>query len=203
MLNKSVNGHKWVSVALDKLKAYLGRAPIVVSDITGTKDGLDGVFIVINEQKKKNFFPYEYEKDPKAWVHDIKAWLVNFYPRLIETIKSPVALTPEEKAIYVEKTGDIDNVPNFKEEVIQRNSWRIDKILSYRDIFLLLKEGEIDKTDKFIPTEKPIMRRFKYTGSSILFLKKYRSSTYEDLPKLSQEFFENAIPLDDVEVKNS
>lgn len=203
MLNKSVNGHKWISAALDKLKAYLGRAPIVVSDITGTYDGQDGVFIVINEQKKKQFFPYEYETDPKVWVHGIKTWLMNYYPRLIEEIKTPVALTADEKALIVEKTGTLDNLPDFKEEVIQRNSWRIDKILAYRDIFLLLKEGEINKDGAFIPSENPIMRRFKYTGSSILFLKKYRSSTYQDLSAISAEFFENAIPLDDVEVRNS
>ena len=203
MLNKSVNGHKWVSGALDKLKAYLGRAPIVVSDITGTVDGQDGVFIVINEQKKKQFFPYEYETDPKVWVHKIKTWLMNYYPRLIEEIKATVALTADEKALIVEKTGNLDNLPEFKEEIVQRNSWRIDKILAYRDIFLLLKEGEIDKAGNFVPSEQPIMRRFKYTGSSILFLKKYRSSEYKDLADLSKEFFENAIPLDDVEIRNS
>lgn len=203
MLNKSVNGHKWVSNAIDKLKAYLSRAPIVVSDITGTVNGQDGVFIVINEQKKKEFFPYEYELDPKVWVHGIKNWLVNFYPRLIEEITAPVELSMDEKALIVEETGSVENIPSFKNKIVQRNAWRIDKILAYRDIFLLLKEGEIDESGNLTKSETPIMRRFKYTGSSIIFLKKYRSSTYEDLPTISKEFFENAIPLDDVEVKNS
>lgn len=203
MLNKSVNGHKWVSTALDKLKAYLGRAPIIVSDITGTVNGQDGVFIVLNDQKKKNFFPYEYEIDPKVWVHNIKDWLVDFYPRLIETIKAPVELTADEKALIVEKTGSIENLPDFQERVVQRNSWRIDKILAHRDIFLLRKEGEIDSNGNFVPSENPIMRRFKYTGSTIIFLKKYRSSTYKDLNEISEDFFTNAIPLDDVAIRNS
>lgn len=202
MLNKSVNGHKWVSVALDKLKAYLGRAPIIVSDITGTINGQDGVFIVLNDKKKKNFFPYEYEEDPKVWVHGIKNWLVNYYPRLIETITSPVELTADEKAIIAVKTGSIDNLPDYQEKVIQRNSWRIDKILAHRDIFLLQKEGELNEAGDFIPTDNPVMRRFKYTGSTILFLKKYRSSTYEELPDISKDFFTNAIPLDDVAIRN-
>jgi hypothetical protein len=203
MLNKSVNGHKWVSIALDKLKAYLGRAPIIVSDITGTVNGQDGVFIVLNDQKKKNFFPYEYELEPKVWVHNIKTWLVNYYPRLIETIKAPVELTYDEKALIVEETGSIDNIPNFKDRIIQKYSWRIDKILAHRDIFLLMKEGEISDNGNFVPAEEPIMRRFKYTGSTILFLKKYRSSTYKDLDDISKDFFENAIPLDDVAIRNS
>lgn len=203
MLNKSVNGHKWVSTSLDKLKAYLSRAPIIVSDITGTVNGQDGVFIVLNDQKKKNFFPYEYETEPKVWVHKIKEWLVDYYPRLIETIKAPVELTADEKAMIVEETGSIENLPDYQEKVVQKNSWRIDKILAYREIFLLLKEGEIDSDGNFIKAEQPIMRRFKYTGSSIIFLKKYRSTTYKDLEKISNEFFENAIPLDDVEVRDS
>lgn len=201
MLNESINGHKWVSIALDKLKAYLNRAPIIVSDITGTVNNQDGVFIVINEKKKKQFFPYEYNIDPKVWVHNIKTWLMDFYPRLIEEVKAPMQLTADDKALIAEQTGSIENLPDFMDVIVQRNSWRIDKILAYRDIFLLLKEGEIDKNAKFTPTEHPIMRRFKYTGSSILFLKKYRSSKYEDLKNLSKEFFDNAIPLDDVEVK--
>lgn len=202
MLNKSVNGHKWVSIALDKLKAYLGRAPIIVSDITGTVNGQDGIFIILNDQKKKNFFPYEYEMEPKVWVHNIKNWLVNYYPRLIETITAPVELTPDEKALIVEKTGSLDNIPDYQNKIVQSNSWRIDKILAHRDIFLLMKEGEISSTGDFVPAQNPIMRRFKYTGSTILFLKKYRSSTYKDLDEISKDFFENAIPLDDVAIRD-
>ena len=88
-------------------------------------------------------------------------------------------------------------------KIIQKNSWRIDKILAHRDIFLLMKEGEISDNGNFVPAEEPIMRRFKYTGSTILFLKKYRSSTYKDLDDISKDFFENAIPLDDVAIRNS
>lgn len=200
MLNKSINGHTWVAEALDKLKAYLTRAPIIVSDITNA----DGVFIVVNEKKQKEYFPYDYDVDPKVWVHSIKEWLVNFYPRLVEEVTTTVALTATEKAIWLEEHPGkkTDDIPEFKDVVIQQNSWRIDKVLSFRDIFLLYKEGEI-KDGNFVPTDKPIMRRFKYTGISVLFLKKYRSSNYEDLPVLSKEFFENAIPLDDVEIKNS
>ena len=92
--------------------------------------------------------------------------------------------------------------PDYQEKVIQKNSWRIDKILAHRDIFLLQKEGEISENGDFIPAENPIMRRFKYTGSTIIFLKKYRSSTYEELPEISKDFFTNAIPLDDVAIRN-
>ena len=65
------------------------------------------------------------------------------------------------------------------------------------------KEGEINEDGNFIPTTEPIMRRFKYTGSTVIFLKKYRSSTYRDLDEISKDFFTNAIPLDDVAIKNS
>lgn len=200
MLDKSVNGQQWTKNALNKLKSFLDRAPVITSTITSSNG--EGVFVIVNDKKQKKFFPYDFNVDPKVWVHDVKDWIVAYYPRLVETITAPHILTPDEKALIVEETGTLENLPDVEDRVVQINSWRIDKIIRFRGIFLLLKEGEITKNGKFIPTDKPIMRRFKYTGEPVLFLRHYREGTYKDLSEISKEFFDNAIPLDDVEIKN-
>lgn len=204
MIKESVNGKKWISQSVEKLKKYLSRAPLLVSDIIGTENCQDGVFIVIDSLKKKMFFPFEYEVEPKSWVHNIKENLVRYYPRLIESVTEKHTLTPEEQALYVERAGTIEGCPTTEDRVVKRNCWRIDKVLCYRDIFILYLEGTTDKDNNFTSCKEPIMRRFKYMGSSVLFLKKQRAATEaQEAQELSKDFFENAVPLDDVEVKNS
>lgn len=208
MLRESINGKKWITQSIEKLKKYLNRAPILVSDIIGTENCKDGVFIVIDSIKKKMFFPFDFDIEPKLWVHNIKETLVNFYPRLLEDIKEVHTFTPDEQALIVEKQASIDNIPIAEDRVVKQNCWRIDKVLCYRDIFILYLEGTFDMgTKRFLPSEKPIMRRFKYMGSSVLFLKKQRSvvpngENDAELNALYKDFFENSVPLDDVEIKN-
>lgn len=208
MLDKSTNGKRWISQSLEKLKKYLTRAPILVSDIIGTQNCQDGVFIVIDSIKKKIFFPFDFEKEPKVWVHDIKSNLIQYYPRLVEDITEIHKLTPDEQVMIIEKQGNIDNIPLTEERVIKKNCWRMDKVLCYRDIFILYLEGTFDvATNKYTESETPIMRRFKYTGSSVLFLKNQRKimamGDKELLAELSKDFFDNSLPLDDVEVKTN
>lgn len=205
MIDKSVNGKKWISTSIEKLKAYLTRAPIMVSNVIGTQDCQDGVFIIMDSLKKKLFFPFDYEMEPKAWVHNIKENLVGFYPRLIENITEEHILSPEEQALVVEKTNDLNNVPDIGYKIVRQNCWRIDKVLCYRDIFILYLEGSISNPDhngEFTPATEPKMRRYKYAGSSVLLLKKYRQGNFGDVSEFSKDFFENSIPLDDVTVKD-
>ena len=46
----SKNGKEWISKSIDKLHNYLDRAPVLVSDIVGTENCKDGVFIMSSTQ---------------------------------------------------------------------------------------------------------------------------------------------------------
>lgn len=207
MIESSIDGRKWSSNALEKLKAFLERSPLMVTNIIGTDNGKDGVFIIIESDKKKIFFPFDYEIDPKLWIHNIKDTLIPYYPRLVENIMEPHILTPKEKADMATTTGTITDIPDFENRVISRNCWRIDKVLHYRDIFILYLEGIVKMDDSgnesFVKVTKPVMRRYKYCSSSVIYLKKLRNNEFKNVEEWSKEFFDGSIPLDDLKIKEN
>ncbi len=207
MVKKYINGNEWTRKALEKMKAFLDRAPILITEIIGTQDCKDGVFILPEGAKNpetseqlKIFFPFDYDIDPKAWVFKIRESIIPYYPRIIESIYDNVQLTPKEMAIKAEEGVDISSIPKFEKRLIKKNCWRIDKILCFRDIFILTLEGTIDN-GVFSPCE-PKMVRYKYQGSSVIYLNKLRNQEFKDFEEASKEFFNRATFIDEVKVKN-
>lgn len=208
MILDSKNGKKWISSAMDKLHAYLNRAPILVSDITGTENCVDGVHIIHESSKTKKFFPFpspEFDEDPKIWVHNIKDNLLEFYPRIIENVVEKRAMSSSEMALYIEKSGDYENVPTEKEEVVLQKLWRIDKVQVYKDIFILQLEAIRDNKEsvwKRVDDSTPIQNRYKFQGgSSVFFLNKYRNEGFSNQIEAGKEFFENSIFIDELQQK--
>ena len=208
MILDSKNGKKWISNAMDKLHAYLNRAPILVSDITGTENCVDGVHIIHESTKTKMFFPFpspEFDEDPKIWVHNIKDNLLQFYPRIIENVVEKRAMSPTEMALFVEHGGDYKNVPTETEEVILQKLWRIDKVQVYKDIFIL--QLEATRTSKDAPWQHvdecvPVQNRYKFQGgSSVFFLNKYRNLGFTNQVEAGKDFFENSIFIDELQQK--
>lgn len=202
MILESKNGKKWISQAIDKLHAYLNRAPILVSDITGTENCVDGVFIVHDGSKTKKFFPFDFNEDPKVWVHKIKEAFLDLYPRVVENIYEKKALTPIEMALFIEKGGDPMNVPTIKNEITSQKLWRIDKVQVYKDIFILQLEGTKTPKDTEwakVDQETPIQSRYKFQGgSSVIYLTKYRNNEFANIEEAGKEFFENSIFIDEL-----
>ncbi len=208
MVKEYINGNEWTRKALEKMKAFLDRTPILITEIIGTQDCKDGVFIIpegaINPdtlEQVKLFFPFDYDMEPKAWVHNIRELIVPYYPRIVEPIYENVELTPKEMAIKAEEGADISSIPKFEKRLVKRNCWRIDKVLCFKDIFILTQEGITDSSGNFIPCE-PKMVRYKYQGSSVIFLNKLRNKEFKDYNEASKEFFNRAIFIDEVRVKN-
>ena len=90
----SKNGKKWISDSIDKLHAYLDRAPILVSDIVGTENCVDGVYIIHEETKTKLFFPFDYDVEPKVWIHSTHTH--NFQQKWDHTIDTMLYLWHED-----------------------------------------------------------------------------------------------------------
>jgi hypothetical protein len=196
----SKNGKKWISDSIDKLHAYLDRAPILVSDVVGTENCVDGVFIIHEETKTKLFFPFDYDTEPKIWVHDIKEKLIQFYPRIIENITEERASTSAEMAEFVLNGGDPSKVPVTTKETKQQKLWRIDKVQLYKDIFILQLEGvrNIGETD-WDYNITPTQNRFKFQGGcSVMYLTKYRNKDFNNLIDAGEYFFSNSIFIDEL-----
>lgn len=201
MIKEQINGKKWISSAMDKLINYLKRAPVMATATTTTQKLVDGVEIEIEGVEDAPFFKFDYDKEPKVWVHDIKEELKDYYPRLIEDVYEDVELTPEEMAIKIEQGADPSSIKKSESRLIKQNCWRIDKVLCYKDIFLLYLEGEL-KNGSITPVE-PKMARFKYNGSSVLFMDKLRrEQNFENLIANSKEFFSRATFINEVNIKN-
>jgi hypothetical protein len=196
----SKNGKKWISNSIDKLHAYLDRAPVLVSDVVGTENCVDGVFIIHEETKTKLFFPFDYDTEPKIWVHDIKEKLIQFYPRIIENITEERASTSAEMAEFVLNGGDPSKVPVTTKETKQQKLWRIDKVQLYKDIFILQLEGirNIGETD-WDYNITPTQNRFKFQGGcSVMYLTKYRNKDFNNLIDAGEYFFSNSIFIDEL-----
>lgn len=196
----SKNGKKWISDSIDKLHAYLDRAPVLVSDVVGTENCVDGVFIIHEETKTKLFFPFDYDTEPKIWVHDIKEKLIQFYPRIIENITEERASTSAEMAEFVLNGGDPSKVPVTTKETKQQKLWRIDKVQLYKDIFILQLEGvrNIGETD-WDYNITPTQNRFKFQGGcSVMYLTKYRNKDFNNLIDAGEYFFSNSIFIDEL-----
>jgi hypothetical protein len=199
MIKEVVDRRKWVSAAIDKLTAYLNRVPITVNY------AIENSRIIITpevENPKELIFDFDYNLEPKSWVHNIKEELLPFYPRLIEQVYEDVELTSEELALRLVNGEDPQNIPRVEKKVVKYNGFRIDKVLCYKDIFLLTLESEaITSTNK--PDFKPVsprMFRYKYVVSSVIFLNKLKERKVSIL-EASEEFFKRAVLIDEVEVK--
>lgn len=206
MVKEYINGNEWTRKALEKMKAFLDRTPILITEVIGTQDCKDGVFILPDGvtdnfgKPLKIFFPFDYDMEPKSWVHNIRQSIIAYYPRIVESIYDNVELTPKEMAMKAEEGLDISSIPKFEKRLVKQNCWRIDKILCFKDIFILTLEGT-RVNGEFTPCE-PQMARYKYQGSSVIFLSKLRNGEFKNWDAASKEFFSRATFIDEVRVKN-
>ena len=147
MVKEYINGNEWIRKTLEKMKAFLDRTPILVTEIIGTKDCKDGVFIIPegavddSHEQVKLFFPFDYDIEPKAWVHNIREASIPYYPHIVEPIYENVELTPKEMAIKAEEGVDISSIPKFEKRLVKRNTSSKDAILErFKTDYKLINE---------------------------------------------------------------
>lgn len=199
----SKNGKEWISKSIDKLHNYLDRAPVLVSDIVGTENCKDGVFIIHESTKDKMFFPFDYDVESKAWVYGVKEKLLTFYPRIVENVTVERASTPAEMAEFVMNGGDPSKVPPMVKDVVSQRLWRIDKVQLHKDLLILQLEGtrNIGESD-WSRNVTPIQNRYKFQGGcSVMYLTKYRNGDFLNQVEAGEYFFENSIFIDELQQK--
>jgi len=181
MLHTKIDSERYKSEFIKKLSNFCEKSPVLLSFVTA--DG--GVTIIHANTGKRYEFDWDFTKPVKAFIHDIKEVLVeNHYPRMIENIITEIPLTPEEQAQLLEEGIEPANLPTTREEIAQR-VWRIDRVIVWRDIFILVDEA----TDK--------QTRWKLNKSCVFFLKNYRSGKFS-LEGAWEYFAKNAVLLNEI-----
>jgi len=195
MIAETINGEKWKQTAVKKLISFCEKCPCLLSIKTAVHKGDDGVFVIHKNTGMQYFFPWDYNLDPKDFIHNIKVFLEKkHYPILIETITEEHKLSKEELALMVEEGRSINDLPQYEERVKEKVLWRIDKVILWKDIVILVK---IDNKNNEISNQY----RYKYNKSLVIFLKKYRSGDFKTLEEAGDDFFKNAILVNEITPK--
>jgi len=195
MIAENINGDKWKQTTVKKLLSFCEKCPCVLSIKTAVHQGEDGVFVIHKNTGMQYFFPWDYSVEPKDFIHSIKSFLEKkHYPILIETITEEHKLTKEELALMVEEGKSIQELPQYEKRIKEKKLWRIDKVILWKDIVILV---QIDNKGNTISNQY----RYKYNKNLVIFLKKYRSGEYADLEEAGNEFFNNSILVNEITPK--
>jgi len=195
MIAENINGDKWKQTTVKKLLSFCEKCPCVLSIKTAVHQGEDGVFVIHKNTGMQYFFPWDFNVEPKDFIHNIKSFLEKkHYPILIETITEEHKLTKEELALMVEEGRSIQELPQYEKRIKEKKLWRIDKVILWKDIVILV---QIDNKGNTISNQY----RYKYNKNLVIFLKKYRSGEYADLEEAGNEFFNNSILVNEITPK--
>ncbi len=195
MIAENINGDKWKQTTVKKLLSFCEKCPCVLSIKTAVHQGEDGVFVIHKNTGMQYFFPWDYSVEPKDFIHNIKTFLEKkHYPILVETITEEHKLTKEELALMVEEGKSIQELPQYEKRIKEKKLWRIDKVILWKDIVILV---QIDNKGNTISNQY----RYKYNKNLVIFLKKYRSGEYADLEEAGNEFFNNSILVNEITPK--
>jgi hypothetical protein len=182
MLHEKIDSERYKAELIKKLSNFCEKAPVLLSFVTSDA----GVAIVHTNSGQSYTFPWDYTVPVKSFIHNIKEVLVqNHYPRLVQVLEEEVPLTPEEQAALLEQDTAAADLPSTK-IVKQKKIWRIDRVIVWRDVFILVDE---DTEDQY---------RYKMNKSCVFFLKNYRSGKYT-LESAADYFFRNSELLNKIE----
>ena len=182
MIGSKTSNRQWEKEFAKKLNSILKKAPAIFS--VNWHD--HGVTIIHDNSKYFYQIAFDYNKDIKDLIHDIKVHcLKNHYPLIIKTDEVMRELTKEELAEKIASTDNISNVEKMKKETLEE-MWRIDRVLLWKDIFIIVNDT------------KKVAREMKFNGNSAGFLYKFRNGKFDSLQAAGKEFFDNAIYIRDL-----
>ena len=194
MIYKSIDCKQWERNFFKKFQSFMKKCPIVFSIITEPK----GVRVTHANSGKSYYFEYDYEQDVKEFIHSIKLFFIPLhYPKVYEEIYEEVDTTPYEKAVLVESGKELSSIPSKTKKYICTKVWRIDRVMLWKDMFILVQENAFNGKILMKPTDKP--RLYKMNGSAVMYLRNYRNQKWNTIEDASRAFFENAIYIKDLE----
>jgi len=189
LINRTSSG-AYQDIFIKKFTNLAKKAPIMMSYIIKVEDGKEGVLVSHENSGRRYFFPFNYDMQIKDYIAEIKAVLkTNHYPRLVDEVHERIELTPEELAERLEMGENVDDLKRFEIRKTGERIYVMDKILAWKDIAILILESSTFEADQ---AEVGQSFQYKFNGSLILYLKKYRSGRHP-IETLSSEFFGNSV----------
>jgi len=190
MLNSLQSSRDYQEVFIKKFTNLAKKAPIMMSYIVKIEDGREGVLVSHENSGKRYFFPFNYDMQIKDFIAEIKSVLrAKHYPRVVDEVFERVELTNEELAEKLESGVPVDDLGRFEMRKTGERIYVMDKVLAWKDTVILVLESSTFPADG---PEVGASFQYKFNGSLILYLKKYRSGKHP-LETLSSEFFSNSI----------
>ena len=180
MLFEKVSEEKYKGLVIKKLSNFCDKAPILLKFVTSER----GVTMIHANSHIKYEFPWDYELPVKSFIYNIKTKLLAHYPRMLQITWEDVNLSAEEMASLLEDGVDPAVLPTTKRVPVE-TLWTITRVLVYKDIFLIQKEGSMDQI------------RYKMNKSCIHFLRDYRSGKFS-LETAADYFFKNSVLLNEL-----
>ena len=195
MIDTNINGDKWKQTTIKKLLSFCEKCPCLLSIKTASSNGEDGVFVIHKNSGMQYFFPWNFDIDPKDFIHNIKSVLErNHYPLLIETVIENHKLTNEELALMIEEGKSLSELSQYENRVKEKILWRIDKVILWKNIVILVK---VDRDGNTISNQF----RYKFNKNLVIFLKKYRNGEFFSIENAGEEFFKNSILVNEIFAK--
>jgi len=190
MLLPSISESKYEEILIKKFTNFSRKAPILLSFILCIQDGKRGILVTHVNSNTKYFFEINYDAQIKDFIAGIKTFLsMRHYPRLIEEILVKHELTAEEQAKELEEGKQLKDLKKIELRTAGVRQYTIDKVLAWKNIFILKLEKSSYPEDQ---DEIGNFFLYKYQGSAIIYLKKYRSG-YDSIESLSNTFFNSAL----------
>lgn len=173
MIYNKIDANDYKEEFKKKFRNFGEKAPIILSFAV---DDL-GVTVIHENSGRKYFYEWDFTIPIKSFIHNIKQDIsYKHYPRLAQKIRTVRNYTSEELSDFIANGVALDNLPStcVEEKTIL---YRIDKILALKDEFVLIDEAT---GNQYL---------YKMDGSSIYFLKNYRSGQFKDVEEAGDYFF--------------
>jgi hypothetical protein len=189
LLEATKTSKDWEKEVMCKLTSFSKKAPVLISIKTGMNEGAAGVFVEHVNSGTKYFFPWNYDELPKEFVHSVKETLyLNHYPRLLEIVYEKKELTLRQMAIQAEK----GKTPlKYQLKKVGTRMYAMDKVLLWKNMVVLKLEESTFSTDSIGSSH-----RYKYDGSLVIYLRKYRTGRFTSIEDASDDFFRHSIYID-------
>lgn len=179
MLQNKIDSERYKAEFVKKFSNFCEKSPVLLSFVMSDT----GASVIHANTGKRYEFAWDYSIPVKYFIHSIKEVLVaNHYPRMIETITEQIPLTANEQAEYFEQGQEIPAA----REVTRQRVWRIDRVIVFKDVFILVDEGTGEQY------------RYKLNKSCVFFLKNYRSGKYT-LESAWEYFVRNSVLLNKID----
>jgi len=189
MLFQNTAEREWRDVFLKKMAGFTKKSPVLLSFNIVSNLDKNGVVVEHINTKSTYFFEFDYNMPVRDFIASIKNKLVaEHYPRLIEDVYREKELTTEEVASRIQLGKTVTEVGKYEVVKVGSRIYRLDRIIAYRNVALLVLEQSDIEGD-----EIGAILQYRYSGSLILFLKKYRENLYKDIKTASNEFWLNSV----------